>query len=185
MANDLVGALARPPARDTLRLEPLGEGHRTALKAACAEDREIWPLYPVSFDPDHFDAAFDAILADRGRISFAVIDRDRLVGMSAYLRIEPDHAALEIGATYLAPGVRGTGLNDRLKRLMLGHAFANGIRRVTFRVDDRNARSKAAVAKIGGVREGMLRADRVTWTGHVRDTVIFSILAHEWHGPRS
>jgi RimJ/RimL family protein N-acetyltransferase len=185
MTTDLARALARPPAEGMLRLEPLRERHRAALKAACAEDADIWPLYPVSFDPDHFDAAFDAILADPGRVSFAVIDDDRLVGMSAYLRIEPEQATLEIGATYIVPSVRGTGLNGRLKQLMLGHAFANGIRRVTFRVDDRNARSKAAVAKIGGVREGLLRADRVTWTGHVRDTVIFSILAHEWHGPRS
>jgi RimJ/RimL family protein N-acetyltransferase len=185
MTNDLGSALARPPALGTLRLERLHEGHRAALKAACAEDEEIWPLYPVSFDPDHFGAAFDAVLADRNRVSFAVIDQGRLIGMSAYLRIEPEQATLEIGATYLVPSVRGTGLNGQLKQLMLGHAFANGIRRVTFRVDDRNARSKAAVAKIGGVREGLLRADRVTWTGHIRDTVIFSILAHEWHGRRS
>ena len=47
-------------------------------------------------------------------------------------------------------------------------------------MDSRNARSQAAMAKIGGYREGVLRADRITWTGHVRDTVLFSILADEW-----
>jgi RimJ/RimL family protein N-acetyltransferase len=47
---------------------------------------------------------------------------------------------------------------------------------VEFRVDARNARSQAAMAKLGAVREGVLRADRVTWTGHVRDTVLYSIL---------
>jgi RimJ/RimL family protein N-acetyltransferase len=51
---------------------------------------------------------------------------------------------------------------------------------VEFRVDARNARSQAAMAKIGGVREGVIRQDRITWTGHVRDTVLFSILADEW-----
>jgi RimJ/RimL family protein N-acetyltransferase len=102
--------------------------------------------------------------------------------MSAYLGLDSGRQTVEIGNTYFVPAVRGTGLNGRVKRLMLGHAFANGIRRVEFRVDDRNARSKAAVAKIGGIHEGVLRADRITWTGHVRDTALFSILAGEWQG---
>ena len=59
-------------------------------------------------------------------------------------------------------------------------AFGCGFRRVELKVDVRNARSQAAMAKLGAVREGVIRADRVTWTGHVRDTVLFSILANEW-----
>jgi RimJ/RimL family protein N-acetyltransferase len=51
---------------------------------------------------------------------------------------------------------------------------------VEFRVDSRNGRSQAAMAKLGAVREGVLRADRITWNGHVRDTVLFSILREEW-----
>ena len=82
---------------------------------------------------------------------------------------------LEIGSTYYVPAMRGTGFNRIVKDLMLGRAFACGFRRVEFRVDARNGRSQAAIAKIGAVREGVLRADRITWTGHVRDTVLFSI----------
>jgi RimJ/RimL family protein N-acetyltransferase len=78
------------------------------------------------------------------------------------------------------PDMRGTGLNERVKKLMLDRAFGCGFRRVEFRVDSRNARSQAAMAKIGASREGVLRADRITWTGHVRDTVLFSVLADEW-----
>ena len=52
------------------------------------------------------------------------------------------------------------------------------------KVDAINARSRAAVAKLGAVQEGVLRQDRVTWTGRVRDTVIFSILAPEWPAVR-
>ena len=51
---------------------------------------------------------------------------------------------------------------------------------VCFKVDTRNRRSQAAVAKLGAVREGVLRRDRLTWTGYIRDTVVFSILDHEW-----
>ena len=180
MTNDLAAALAAPPAAGPLRLEILEERHRSALRAACAEDGEIWAIYPVSYGPDRFDTQFDIILAAAGRINFAVIDAGRLVGMTAYLGLDPAAATVEIGSTYLRPDVRGTGLNRRLKDLMIGHAFACGITRIVFRIDDRNARSKAAVEKLGAVREGLMRKDRITWTGHVRDTAIFSILAGEW-----
>ena len=68
--------------------------------------------------------------------------------------------------------------------LMLEHAFDSGAVRVQFRVDTRNLRSQAAVAKLGAVREGVLRRDRLTWTGYVRDTVFFSILDEEWPAVR-
>jgi RimJ/RimL family protein N-acetyltransferase len=64
--------------------------------------------------------------------------------------------------------------------MMLARAFECGIRRVEFRVDSRNQRSQTAMKKLGAVREGVLRADRITWTGYVRDTVLFSILKDEW-----
>ena len=179
MTAEFKAALTSPPADADLRLEPLDERHHADLKAACAQDADIWPLYSASYDPDHFDAAFAALIADPKRIPFAIILGDRLVGMSAYLGLDPGRQTVEIGNTYIVPAVRGTGLNGRVKRLMLGHAFAGGVRRVEFRIDVRNARSQAAVAKIGGVREGVLRADRITWTGHVRDTALFSILAGE------
>ncbi len=63
---------------------------------------------------------------------------------------------------------------------MLSHAFDSGAVRVQFRVDTRNQRSQAAVAKLGAVREGILSRDRLTWTGYIRDTVYFSILDTEW-----
>ena len=172
--------LAAPLREGTLRLEPLAEGHRVSLKAACAEDAEIWPIYAISYDPEHFDASFDKLLARANGQAFAIFDGDQLAGMSAYLGIEPERGVLEIGNTYYVPAERGTGLNRRVKDLMIGRAVDCGFRRIEFRVDSRNARSQAAMAKIGGVREGVIRAERITWTGHVRDTVLFSILADEW-----
>lgn len=160
----------------TTRLEPLGDRHREALRVACAADDAIWDIYPVSFGPGHFDASLDAILGDAGRCQFAVLEAEVLVGMTGYLNIAEAHAALEIGATYLHPRVRGTGLNGRIKTLMIDHAFACGFDRIEIRVDTRNARSLAAIAKLGAVHEGVLRRNMITWTGHVRDTAIFSIL---------
>ena len=165
-----------------LRLEPLTEDHRAALKAACAEDEEIWPLYSISYDPEHFDESFERLRTKPDSHAFAIFNDDELVGMSAYLGIDAPRGVLEIGNTYYVPKLRGTGFNRRVKDLMLRRAIDCGFRRIEFRVDARNARSQAAMAKLGGVREGVMRADRITWTGHVRDTVLFSILAGEWGG---
>ena len=163
-----------------LRIVALAEQHREPLKAACALDADIWSIYSVSYDPEHFDGSFDRLLSRPDWQAFAILLADELVGMSAYLGVDRERGVLEIGNTYYVPRLRGTGFNRRVKDLMLGRAFACGFRRIEFRVDARNGRSQAAMAKLGAVREGVLRADRITWTGHVRDTVLYSILADEW-----
>jgi len=177
-------SLYRPLHDGTLSLRPLDLDDRQALAAACAADPDIWTLYPTSYAPDRFDASFDALLANAGRRPFAVLDAEHLVGMTAYLRIDPLTQTLEIGNSYLRPDRRGTGLNGRMKRLMIDHAFACGFRRIEFRIDARNARSQAAVRKLGAVQEGVLRAERITWTGHVRDTMLFSLLTRDWSPER-
>jgi RimJ/RimL family protein N-acetyltransferase len=174
--------LGVPLGEGDIRLELLDEHHRTDLKTACAEDRAIWPIYSVSYDPDHFDAQFDELRARAAAYAFAVLLDGKLVGMTAFLGHAPARQTVEIGNTYYVPAMRGTGLNRRVKQLLLDRAFACGIRRVEFRVDDRNARSKAAVRKLGAHQDGLIRAERTTWTGHVRDTALFSILAEVWSG---
>ncbi|MEA3049484.1 MAG: hypothetical protein QOG84_1320 [Sphingomonadales bacterium] len=163
-----------------LTLDPLAEFHRSALKAACALDRDIWQIYAASYDPDHFDESFDGLLSRPNGCAFAILLGGEMAGMSAFLGVEPERGVLEIGNTYYVPRFRGTGLNRRVKVLMIGRAIDCGFRRIEFRVDARNARSQAAMAKLGAVREGVIRAERITWTGHVRDTVLYSILADEW-----
>jgi len=163
-----------------LQLEPLIEAHREALRAACAADPDIWDIYPISFLDDAFDRNMTMILADPARTMLAIHHDGALVGMSGFLNIASNHRRLEIGSSYIVPAVRGTGLNGRVKQLMIDRAFACGFERIEFKVDARNARSLAAITKLGAVREGQLRRDRVTWTGHVRDTVLFSILRDEW-----
>src|SRR3546814_19692854 len=63
---------------------------------------------------------------------------------------------------------------------MLAHAFASGARGVELLTDLRNAWSQAAFAKLGAIREGVLRRDRKTWTGHIRDNVVLSIKDLDW-----
>ncbi len=178
--GDLRDKLLVPFHAGSVTLTPLGETHRTGLRAACAADADIWQIYPVSYAPEHFDTSFAALRANASRLSFAILDQDEVVGMTAYLRIEEGAQTLEIGNSYLMPDRRGTGLNGTMKRLMIDRAFTSGFRRIEFRIDARNARSQAAVRKIGAVQEGLLRAERITWTGHVRDTMIFGLLAEDW-----
>ena len=160
--------------------EPFAEHHRDALSAACAEDPDIWAIYANDFGPGGFDASIDHYIGNPRNRTFILFDGDSLAGMSSFIGLDEGRQTVEIGGTYYRPRLRGTGLNRRIKDMMLLRAFDRGIRRVEFRVDARNARSQAAMAKLGATREGVLRADRITWTGHVRDTVLFSILRDEW-----
>ena len=172
--------LAAPMTGDGCRAEPMTEAHRILLRAACAEDPDLWQLYYADFGPDAFDTSFDTLMAREGWHRFALYDGDAFVGMSCFLNIDDSRQVLEIGSTYYRPSIRGTGFNRRAKAMMLARAFDCGFRRVEFRVDTRNRRSQAAMTKLGAIREGVMRADRITWNGHVRDTVLFSILRDEW-----
>jgi len=167
-------------AGDGCRAELFDERHRDGLRAACAEETEIWKIYANDFGPGGFDASIDLYTSNPRNRTFVLFDGDELAGMSSFLGIDEARQVLEIGGTYYRPHLRGTGFNRRVKEMMLARAFECGIRRVEFRVDLRNGRSQAAMKKLGAVREGVLRADRITWTGHVRDTVLFAILKDEW-----
>jgi RimJ/RimL family protein N-acetyltransferase len=163
-----------------LRLARLAEGHREALRAACAQDPDIWPIYGVSYDPEHFDASFTALVRHETSMPYAVFSGADVVGMTAFLRPDWSAQTVEIGNSYIVPALRGTGFNRRKKACLLNHAFSVGIRRIEFRIDERNRRSQTAVARLGCTKEATLRAERITWTGHVRDTALWSILAEEW-----
>jgi RimJ/RimL family protein N-acetyltransferase len=176
----VIQGLGTPMTGDNCRALLFTEAHREALKAACAEDGEIWQLYANNFGPDGFDASIDLYTSNPRNRTFVLYDGEDLAGMSSLLGIDEARGVLEIGGTYYRPHLRGTGFNLRVKGMMLERAFSSGIRRVEFRVDKRNLRSQAAMKKLGAVREGVMRADRITWTGHVRDTVLFAILKDEW-----
>ena len=171
-----------------VRLEPVGEAHREGLRAACNADQDVWTrLYPYSWAGEHFDPTWAKLMEDcakGGTQGYAVLAGGEVVGLTTFYAIDRPNAVLEVGGTYYRPDARGGAVNPAAKRLMMGHAFDSGARRVVYRVDASNARSRAAVLKLGAVQEGILRQDRVTWTGRVRDTVIFSVLEPEWPAVR-
>ena len=179
----------RPLANAFVTLEPLSEVHREPLRAACAADPDVWrELYSLSLLGEHFDRFWtEKRIADRDSGAahhFAVLRDGRCVGITAFLKIDRANAGVEIGLTYYAPEARGGPVNPSAKRLLLEEAFAAGIVRVQFNVDEINARSRAAVLKLGATCEGIQRWDRIVWTGRRRSTAVYSIIAPEWPSVR-
>ena len=168
-----------------VRLEPITPDMRDEMRGAIDCDPDAWEIMSVNGCGEGFPEWWAATLGGHERgdaVAFAIrrIADKKVVGASSFLNIRRAHKGLEIGATFLHPEVRSGPVNPESKRLMLAHAFDAGAIRVEFMIDARNARSQAAMARLGATREGVLRADRITWTGHVRDTVLFSILRDEW-----
>lgn len=164
-----------------IQLLPVEQVHREAMRELLDCDPHIWDIYAVSGYQDHFPAFWELMTDALDRVSYGVWDicSGRLVGTSSFFQIDGRHRTLEIGYTWYAPDRRGTHINPETKLLMLDHAFKAGALRVQFGVDTRNARSRRAMAKIA-YEEGVVRQHKITWTGHRRDTVLFSIIDSEW-----
>lgn len=169
----------------TIRLEPLHASHHDGL-ASAADDARIWPYMPqagAGFDFARWlDDAFAAHQSGTQQVFTVVLQADdRIVGSSRLYDIVPQHKRVQIGNTWYHPSVWGTAVNPECKLLMLRHAFTTmGVHRVGFSVDARNARSLAAMRKLGAVEEGTLRRHMIAQDGFVRDTVAFSITEEEW-----
>ena len=174
----------RPLSGSSLLLEPFATSLKAEVRAAIDCDADTWAIMPVNPMGEGFETYWNAACGamPNERMVYAIRQRTsgRVIGMSTYYTAMVGHGGVEIGTTFLHPDVRGGTANTEAKLLMLGHAFDSGAVRVQFRVDTRNVRSQAAVTKLGAVWEGVLRRNQITWTGYIRDTVIFSILDYEW-----
>jgi RimJ/RimL family protein N-acetyltransferase len=171
-----------------VRLEPLEERHREPLRIAAA-DPSIWTYVLTTGAGERFDGYFDAQIAalDAGaRIPHAVISKPTgdIVGSTAFFMIDPPHRTVEIGSTWYVQAARGGTVNPACKLLLLDRAFTAGANRVELKTDSRNARSRAAIEKLGARLDGVLRHRHVMPDGYVRDTAYYSILAEEWPAVR-
>jgi N-acetyltransferase len=174
----------RPLEGIHIRLEPFAEHLKEEVRAAIDCDSESWGIMPINptgagFE-NYWSVACGASIDERMPYAIRRRTDGRVVGMSSYYTALVDQGGVEIGTTFLHPDVRGGIAYPATKLLMLTHAFESGAARVQFRVDTRNVRSQAAITRLGAVKEGVLRRDRLTWTGYIRDTTYFSILDDEW-----
>jgi RimJ/RimL family protein N-acetyltransferase len=166
-----------------IALEPLAERHHAGLIAA-ASDASIFTYMPFDVSAGFASRLgwFERENASGRMISYAVrrLADGVLVGSTSYLNIAPADAKVEIGSTWYAPGAQAGAVNPEAKYLLLGNAFARHWNRVEFKTDSRNARSRAALKKLGAKEEGILRSHMWMPQGYFRDSVYFSILASEW-----
>ena len=157
-------------------------GDLRTMAETLGERIETWPYYnPPSDWIGAWLANIEARMADGKLIPFRVSRPDgRFAGISTYLGPDAISRNVEIGMTMYTADAQCTEVNPAAKRLLLGHAFEQGAVRVQFNIDQRNQRSQAAVKKLGGVQEGVLRDNRILPNGVLRSTVVFSILSGEW-----
>jgi N-acetyltransferase len=169
-----------------VRLEPMGRGHETDLRAAAA-DGELWTLHFTSVpDPAGTLAYIDSALADRDkgiRVPWVVRDlaTGRIVGSTSYHDIVPAARRVEIGYTWYARSAQRTGINTACKLRLLEHAFdALGCSVVGWRTDILNLRSQAAIERLGAKKDGVVRRQATRRDGTLRDTVMYSVTDDEW-----
>jgi RimJ/RimL family protein N-acetyltransferase len=186
---------ARPPARRALagqrvRLEPVApERHADDLHAAAAGDPRLWDYLPYGPFPDagELRAHLARQASSSDPLFFTVVDTatDRAVGVVSYLRIEPAHACIEIGHIWFgAPLQRTPGATETIY-LLARHAFDDlGNRRLEWKCDAANARSRRAAERFGFTFEGVFRQHMIV-KGRNRDTAWFSILDSEWPAARA
>jgi len=193
-------------AGQVVTLRPLTLDHVDELVAAASENRTSYGFTSV---PDGTDAMrrYVADVLDDERVGWALpfattlTVGGRVVGSTRFLDLDdwsgggrvgrPRTGATgvpktaEIGATWLAASAQRTAVNTEAKLLMLGHAFDTWkAERITLKTDARNARSRAAIERLGAQFEGIRRAHVPASDGTIRSTAYYSILRAEWPGVR-
>jgi RimJ/RimL family protein N-acetyltransferase len=186
-----------------IRLEPLTVAHATDLMAVA--DRELFRhtmQAPAEWSVGGFEREIEKVCALAGVVAFAIVlARDaqgiragRAIGRTTFMDIKPEHRGLEIGRTWIGRAFHCTRVNPEAKYLMLRHAFerlAPTAIRVQITTNGTNLHSQAAIAKLGAVREGVLRKSRIMpptldrAEALVRDWVHFSIIDDEWPGVKA
>jgi N-acetyltransferase len=182
-----------------IRLEPLTHRHVDGLAAASAADPSLYQWSPVPQGRSEAEKYVDTALAwqEAGTAaSFAAVRQSDniVIGSTRFFNLEywgwpPSHSshgrsepdAGEIGYTWFAASAIRTPANTEAKLLMLTYAFDDWkVLRICLHTDVRNTRSRAAIERIGGRFEGVLRAHRMAADFIPRDSARYSIIAAEW-----
>jgi len=167
-------------------LEPLSMDHVSAL-AEAAKDGELWKLwYTLVPSPETAeDYVKSALQAVDNRTAMPFIIREnkegKIIGSTRFLNIDEQNHRAEIGATWYAQSYQRTAINTECKLMLLTHAFEQlDAIAVEFRTHWHNQASRRAIERLGAKQDGVLRNHLIMADGSYRDTVVFSILNHEW-----
>ena len=168
-------------------VEPLSFAHERGL-AHAAREHEVFTWLPenMATSREHLHSwvcrALDAA-AQGLEVPFAIVDArsGEPLGSTRFMELRLEHLRAEIGWTWLARDSWGSGANVETKLLLLSHAFEHaGLRRVEFKTDARNERSRWALEALGAKFEGILRKHTVLRGGQPRDSAYYSVIDDEW-----
>jgi RimJ/RimL family protein N-acetyltransferase len=169
-----------------VRLEPLSREHHDGLVAA-ASDGKLWELWFTSVpEPEQAHAYISGAQAglEAGHmLPWAVreLASGLIAGSTRYHDILANVDRVEIGWTWYAKRWQKSHVNTACKLLLLEHAFDElGCKVVGLRTDNFNLASQRAIEALGAKKDGVIRHHWPRRNGTVRDTVMYSILAHEW-----
>ncbi|HEX7011640.1 MAG TPA: GNAT family protein [Steroidobacteraceae bacterium] len=172
--------------RSGIRLEPLAPEHLEGLIEA-ASDGKLWNLWYTGVPwPEEAERWLSAALAGQEQghmLPWAVRDvaSGRIVGTTRYHDIVAVIDRVEIGYTWYAKSWQRTRVNTTCKLMLLEHAFETlGCKVVGLRTDRFNLVSQRAIEALGAKKDGVLRHHQARKDGSARDTVMYSILSHEW-----
>jgi N-acetyltransferase len=168
-------------------VEPLAAEHEEGLLQA-AVDPEMFQWMPVdmasSRDALHEWVSVTLAAAQAGReVPYTILDRktSEVLGSTRFLDLRLEHLRAEIGWTWVTRGAWRSGVNVETKLLLLGHAFESaGLRRVEFKTDARNERSRRALLALGAQFEGIFRKHMVVRDGGPRDSAYYSVIDDDW-----
>jgi RimJ/RimL family protein N-acetyltransferase len=173
-----------------VRLEPLALKHKEELCAAIS-DGELWKLYVTLVPhPDNIESFFQQAQANfesGDGITFAIIEKqsNKVVGSTRFMKANLPNKKVEIGYSFLGKSWQKTQVNTECKFLLLTYAFETlHLNRVEFITDYLNNASRNAILRLGAKEEGIMRSHMVMPNGRVRDSVLYSIVRHEWDGIR-
>jgi RimJ/RimL family protein N-acetyltransferase len=174
-----------------VRLEPLTMAHHPGLCDVGLEE-ELWRWIPTQVRTVEEMAAYIATAlkeqSNGTSVPFAQIEKatGRVIGSTRYMNIERAHHRVEIGSTWIAPKWQRSAVNTESKYLLMRHAFETlGCMRLELKTDSLNAKSRAAILRIGAKEEGIFRNHMITSGGRIRHTVYFSVIDSEWPGVKS
>ena len=171
-----------------VRLEPLSLAHADELADATVGLEHAWYTSVPSSDGVAAEIEQRLTWHDEGSMNpWAVrrLDTGKAIGMTTFCNIDQPNRHVEIGHTWIALDAQRTAVNTASKLLLLGHAFERcDAVAVEFRTHWHNLQSRAAIARLGAKQDGVLRNHRIGPEGTLRDTVVFSILPHEWSAVR-
>ena len=175
----------------SVKLIPLNLSHAEDLKEAVADGQlnNLWYTnIPV-------EGGVEAEIERRLKLEklgsmapFSVVElkRDKAVGMTTFMNMDPINRRLEIGSTWYRDDVQRTSINTESKLLLMGYAFEKlNCIAVEFRTHFMNRQSRRAIERLGAKLDGILRSHMIIANGTIRDTVVYSVIRSEWEAVKA